>query len=220
LLLLHLMRESKYLELCSLVAEYAVLLPSLIWPLRSCGGGKGELPLKWAAVTIAVSFFVVCAPLSRHEYDFRANLSVDESRHSFQARIFRSGRLVLIAEPFPEATADARETPAELDYQNHVLTTRGWLTHFPPEIIHNDKAGKRNRPCCFQLRRYRKFKQTSAQLQQRDFRFFYIEDFGHGGTNRLWGGLQTFVTVVATLLSKKGQPQWRIGAFRAETTTA
>jgi dolichyl-phosphate-mannose-protein mannosyltransferase len=129
LLLLHFLRDSKYIQLYSLGAEYGVLLPSLIWLLRSCGGGKVELPLKWAALTIVLLFFVVCAALSRHEYDYLAN-QVDESCYRFQARIFRSGRLV--AEPLPGASRDVRETPAELDYQNHVLTTRGWFTHFPP----------------------------------------------------------------------------------------
>ncbi len=45
------------------------------------------------------------------------------------------------------------------------------------------RTGKRNRPRRFKLSRIEEVKQPSAKLQQADFRFSYVEDFCHGGTN-------------------------------------
>jgi len=49
-------------------------------------------------------------------------MGVDEGGYQFQARIFEAGRVVAI--PLLGAMANVRNTPEELDYQNHVLTPR------------------------------------------------------------------------------------------------
>lgn len=140
LVILHLLRASHAVALAGLAFQYVVLLPCLFWVLlglrdsglrdsglRNPGQWSLNLPaLPWA---LAAGYLLLVLPLARHEVDWPWNV-VDESCYSFQAHIFRTGRA--IADPLPGATANVQDTPAELNYQNHVLTQRGWFTHFPP----------------------------------------------------------------------------------------
>ena len=73
-------------------------------------------------------FALVAIPLSW--FTVRGLLNPDESGYSFQARIYRSGRIM--ADPLIGATTDVRSTPAELFYANHVLRPWGWFPKFPP----------------------------------------------------------------------------------------
>ena len=130
LLLLHFLRDSRWIRSLTLCFEYLILLSSLLWLLRrSPRQNCGNLPLKWPAIMIATAFVCVCIPLAHHEY-FSPRNPVDETGYSFQAQIFRLGRV--LAEPLPGATQSVSQTPEELNYQNHVLSKRGWFTHFPP----------------------------------------------------------------------------------------
>jgi len=140
LVILHLLRFSHAIAIAGLAFQYVVLLPCLFWVLlglrnsglRNSGlrnSGEWSLNLPALAWVLAAGYLLLVLPLARHEVDWPWNV-VDESCYSFQAHIFRTGRA--IAEPLPGATADVQDTPAELNYQNHVLTERGWFTHFPP----------------------------------------------------------------------------------------
>ncbi len=73
-------------------------------------------------------FALLALPLSW--FSVRGLLNPDESGYSFQARIYRSGRAM--ADPLVGASANVRETPAELFYANHVLRPNGWFPKFPP----------------------------------------------------------------------------------------
>jgi len=57
-------------------------------------------------------------------------LNPDENANSFQARNFLQGKLM--AAPLPGASGSSKDTPDEVNYENHVLLPRGWFTHFPP----------------------------------------------------------------------------------------
>ncbi len=130
LLILHFLRDQPYLEVLGLAFEYGIILPAVLWYLHGLrGAGIGSLSMPRVALATGLAVLAVCVPVAWHEYRSPAN-PVDESCYEFQARIFETGHVT--AASLPGATADVRETPAELDYQNHVLTERGWFTHFPP----------------------------------------------------------------------------------------
>jgi len=57
-------------------------------------------------------------------------LNPDENGYSFQARIFLQGKIM--AEPLPGTASGGKNMPPEISYENHVLISRGWFTHFPP----------------------------------------------------------------------------------------
>jgi hypothetical protein len=71
-------------------------------------------------VALALAADAVCIRFALHEY--HSPTGVDEGGYQFQARIFEAGRVVAI--PLLGAMANVRNTPEELDYQNHVLTPR------------------------------------------------------------------------------------------------
>jgi hypothetical protein len=122
------LRNSEHLHLLLLVLQYAVILPILLWFLRSraasVGGGFPGINLG----IILVAFTLVTIPLSW--FSAQGLLNPDESGYGFQARLYRSGRVM--AYPLIGATADVHQTPAELFYENHVLLPRGWFPKFPP----------------------------------------------------------------------------------------
>lgn len=130
LLVLHVFRDSPHITVIGLAFQYVILLPVVIWVLLGMrGAGDGQTALPYAAIALTTVYLMLAFPVARREYEQPGD-PVDESCYSFQAKIFRSGRV--IAEPLPGATPSVKQTPAEIDFQNHVLTTRGWFTHFPP----------------------------------------------------------------------------------------
>jgi hypothetical protein len=129
LLLLGTMRSYAHLHLALLAAQYGIIFPTLLWFLRSQCASSGESPLPRIHLGIALlTFAVVAIPLSR--FSGQGLLNPDESGYSFQARVYRSGRLM--ADPLIGASPDVRRTSPELFYENHVLSPRGWFAKFPP----------------------------------------------------------------------------------------
>jgi len=123
------MRGYTHLHLALLAVRYVIILPALLWCLRSQRGASSGSPLPRIPLGIALlGFAVVTIPLSR--ISAQGLLNPDESGYSFQARIYRSGRLM--AEPLIGASAEVRQTPPELFFENHVLLPRGWFPKFPP----------------------------------------------------------------------------------------
>jgi Dolichyl-phosphate-mannose-protein mannosyltransferase len=130
ILLLVLFRHWHWTETAALLFQYLVLLP-LIWAFisrrRDANPRKLVLPSS-VTVAIAVCVFFLAVPLARHGSD--GLLNPDENGYSFQARIFLKGKLM--AAPLPGASWNGKDTPLEVNYENHVLLPRGWFTHFPP----------------------------------------------------------------------------------------
>ncbi len=113
-----------------LLIQYALMLPAVLVYLRR---RQDRIPQfnNLAAIRprlLVACFAVVALPLSW--LSVRGLLNPDESGYSFQARIYRSGRVM--AEPLIGASSNVRETPAELFYANHVLRPNGWFPKFPP----------------------------------------------------------------------------------------
>ena len=129
LLLAGTIRGSTHLHLALLAVQYIIILPSLVWFLRSppFSSGSGPLPRTNLGITL-LAFALVTIPLSR--FSAQGLLNPDESGYSFQARIYRSGRPM--ADPLIGASANVRQTSPELFFENHVLLPRGWFTKFPP----------------------------------------------------------------------------------------
>jgi len=130
LLLLHFLRDSRSITVAALLFQYAVLLPCLLWlPAGLRDSSQSQLILTGMAWVLMGAYGMLAIPLAKHEYDWPTNPG-DESCYSFQARIFRTGRV--IADPLPGVTDDVKTTPTEINYQNHVMTPGRWYTHFPP----------------------------------------------------------------------------------------
>ena len=129
LLLLGTLRSYQHLHLLLLCLQYAVILPVLLWFLRSASGSSTGGYLPGIDLKIAlIGFVLVAIPLSWRST--QGLLNPDESGYSFQARLYRSGRIM--ADPLIGATTDVRQTRAELFYENHILLPRGWFPKFPP----------------------------------------------------------------------------------------
>jgi hypothetical protein len=54
----------------------------------------------------------------------------DESSYSFQARVFAAGEAM--ATPMPGAQVVSSAAPAEIYFEHHAHTTRGWFSKYPP----------------------------------------------------------------------------------------
>ena len=130
ILLLVLFRHWPWTETAALLFQYLLLLP-LTWALITCtydaNPRKLMLP-SCVTVAIALCAFLIAVPLARH--GSHGLLNPDENGYSFQARMFLKGKLM--AAPLPGASWSGKDTPAEVNYENHVLLPRGWFTHFPP----------------------------------------------------------------------------------------
>jgi len=128
--LLVLFRDRPWTETVALLFQYLLLLP-LTWTLikhrYDANPRKLVLP-SGVTVAIALCVFFIAMLVARHGSN--GLLNPDESGYSFQARIFLRGKLM--AASLPGASWSGKDTPLELDYQNHVLLPRGWFTHFPP----------------------------------------------------------------------------------------
>ena len=129
-LLLGTLRGYVHLQIVLLLLQYLLLLPAVLRYLRrqqDAVQAVGSVPRVNVRV-IAVCFALLALPLSW--LSVRGLLNPDESGYSFQARIYRSGRIM--ADPLIGAPSDVRKTPAELFYANHVLRPNGWFPKFPP----------------------------------------------------------------------------------------
>ena len=118
------------MELAALGLQYLVLLPLILKYLgcaRGARNGKFTLP-RAGAFAIAICMSLLALPLASH--GSRDLLNPDENGYSFQARIFLQGKLM--AEPLPGTASGGKNMPPEISYENHVLISRGWFTHFPP----------------------------------------------------------------------------------------
>ncbi len=118
----------RHLHLMLLAFQYLVILPITLWFLKPSTGSTASSVPAVNIVFIVVAFALVAIPLSR--FSAQGLLNPDESGYAFQARLYRSGRIM--AEPLIGATANVRQTPAELSYGNHILSPRGWFPKFPP----------------------------------------------------------------------------------------
>jgi hypothetical protein len=124
---------SQHLYWILLFLQYAVILPVVVWSLRSFpqSGRNSNATCGLPRISygmVLVAFALVAMPLSWLAAEGRVN--PDESGYSFQARLYRSGRVM--ADPLIGATAEVRQTPDELFYANHILVPKGWFPKFPP----------------------------------------------------------------------------------------
>lgn len=123
-------RHFVHLHIVLGLLQYGVILPCVLSYLHSERVVSAEtvsLPrLNLLAVIGCFALFAI--PFSR--FISHGLVNPDESGYSFQARIYRSGRVM--ADPLIGATSKVRETPSELAYANHILTPYGWFSKFPP----------------------------------------------------------------------------------------
>lgn len=117
--------------------QYGVILGALLFYLRSqksapmaTGGDLAESSRlgRLNLIAVMIPFALLAIPLS--SFVARGLVNPDESGYAFEARLYRSGRLM--ADPLIGATSNVRDTPAELHYANHILRPFGWFPKFPP----------------------------------------------------------------------------------------
>ncbi len=110
-------------------AQYAMVLPALVWFLRSNRAASprrlsvGDFRLAAAAILGVLSVVVAMS------YDHGHTIP-DESAYQFQARVFASGHVM--AAPLPGSTVAAVNTPPEIYFENQIDTTRGWFAKYTP----------------------------------------------------------------------------------------
>lgn len=129
-LILGTLRAYVHLHIVLLLLQYVLLLPAVLGYLRrqqDSSPAIGSMPIVNLRATV-VCFALLALPLSW--LSVRGLMNPDESGYSFQARIYRSGRIM--ADPLIGASSNVRETPAELFYENHLLRPNGWFPKFPP----------------------------------------------------------------------------------------
>jgi hypothetical protein len=124
------LRAFTHLHVVLLLVQYLLILPAVLGYLRRPQDGVQSVTSDSIVnLRVVVGCFAVLAlPLSW--FSARGLMNPDESGYSFQARIYRSGRIM--ADPLIGASSNVRETPAELFYANHVLRPNGWFPKFPP----------------------------------------------------------------------------------------
>jgi hypothetical protein len=124
-------------DILLLVLQYGLVLGSALWLLyshkinlaRQEKDSRETQPLlRVNPLAVIACFALVAIPLSW--FAVRGLVNPDESGYSFQARIYRSGRIM--ADPLIGATSSVKATPAELHYANHILRPFGWFPKFPP----------------------------------------------------------------------------------------
>lgn len=121
--------DRPHFQLVLLAFQYFVLFPALLIYLRLNRQASPSSPQRPPRLVWVIAIFALFAvPLSW--FSSRGLLNPDESGYAFQARIFVSGRLQ--AEPLLGASANVRETPRELFFENHILRPEGWFAKFPP----------------------------------------------------------------------------------------
>jgi hypothetical protein len=110
--------------------QYLLILPAAAACLLGSGDdAKTGASLSGVHLSLAIALFALAAvPLSW--YSARGLLNPDESGYAFQARIYRSGRIM--AEPLPGVSQDFHETSDELWFTNHILRPFGWFPKYPP----------------------------------------------------------------------------------------
>jgi hypothetical protein len=134
-------RHFPHADFILLLLQYGLILGTMLWYLRSQRSGHpaqepghGNANLQSAGLPqvnlFALTGCFVLMAMSVSWLATRGMLNPDESGYSYQARIYRSGRLM--ADPLIGATAKVRDTPAELHYTNHILRPFGWFPKFPP----------------------------------------------------------------------------------------
>ena len=124
-------RHFGHLDLVLALLQYGTILGGILWYLRSASANPDSawhFPSR-RLLFIVVPCFLVFA-ISMSWFSTRGLLNPDESGYSFQARIYKSGRIM--ADPLIGATDDVLKTPAELSYANHILLPFGWFPKFPP----------------------------------------------------------------------------------------
>ncbi len=110
------------------VAQYAIVLPALLWFLRSNRAeSPGQLSVGDYRLLAAAVLGVLAIGVSL-SYDLGHTIP-DESAYQFQARVFASGHVM--ATPLPGATA-AADTPPEIYFEDQIDTTRGWFAKYTP----------------------------------------------------------------------------------------
>jgi hypothetical protein len=121
--------QYRHAILLYVAAQYAIVLPALLWFLRSnrtaspTGFSVGDYRLAAAAVFGVLAIGVTLS------YD-HGHTVPDESGYQFQARIFASGHVM--AAPLPGATPAAVDTPPEIYFEDQIDTTRGWFAKYTP----------------------------------------------------------------------------------------
>jgi len=124
------LRAYAHLHLVLLLLQYVLILPAVVGYLRHRQNGlPAGTSLPTVNLRVIGGCFAVLA-LSVSWFSARGLMNPDESGYSFQARIYRSGRIM--AAPLAGATSNVQETPNELSYTNHVLRPNGWFPKFPP----------------------------------------------------------------------------------------
>ena len=131
ILLVLLFRDRPWSYGAAALLQYLLLLP-LIWAYmrRPAGDGSFQKVILPSSIVLAVVFCISLLVIVDAMHGIGGLLNPDESGYTFQARIFLTGRLT--ADPLPGASSMVASTPLEVNYQNHILSTRGWFTHFPP----------------------------------------------------------------------------------------
>ena len=110
-----------------LCAEYLILLPAVMYALRSPGtGAAAELPRMSRAGLIA-GFLAVA--LTASWFENQGQLIPDEAGYQFQAKIFALGEFW--ASPPPGAPVTGAVTPAPLYFEHLIMDQDRWLTVYP-----------------------------------------------------------------------------------------
>jgi hypothetical protein len=124
------LRNYGHLHIVLLGLQYILILPLTFWCLRQrqANGGFPEGNFKAFVRTVIVGFGVLTLLMSW--FSAHGLLNPDESGYCFQARIYRSGRIM--ADPLIGVSSNPQATPAEISYTNHVLRPFGWFPKFPP----------------------------------------------------------------------------------------
>ncbi|MFZ0772496.1 MAG: hypothetical protein WCA49_01940 [Candidatus Sulfotelmatobacter sp.] len=123
-------RGYEHLDIVLLLLQYVLILPAVLVCLRrqkdqaQSATGMPRIDL----LAVILCFAALALPLSW--FSTRGLLNPDESGYSFQARIYRSGRVM--ADPLIGVSSNFRDTPEELWFTNHVLRPFGWFPKYPP----------------------------------------------------------------------------------------
>ncbi len=130
----------RHYELIGIFLRYAVLLPAIVYGLRTPRAVAASLPHRRSTVLVC-AFLAIAAAVSWRIGD--GVTTTDESAYRFEALTLAAGEIVAPAPPgAPEGPADA---PRPLRYPRHIVSRAGWYSMYPmgwpavlafPERIH------------------------------------------------------------------------------------
>jgi hypothetical protein len=120
-------RSLHHYELIGIFLQYAILLPAVLYGLRTAGATAAVSMPRRSAALLACVFLAIAAAESWRVR--KGGVIPDEDSYRFQARILATGNI--FAPPPPGAPDRPADVAVPIHFEHHVLSRAGWYSKYP-----------------------------------------------------------------------------------------